>query len=141
VTQKEKKRETKLDKCLQGEPAHKIEGPSAKILSGAIKQLGWIDIKTVGNEKYKSGTTEPIDLYKAGNMLQDFAVSCIVKYAYRNRRECGSVVISDMNKIKHYADMLIALAQESLPEAERLDGIIMTDPKTGKPLEETPLWK
>jgi len=40
-------------------------------------------------------------------MLQDKAISDIIKYAYRNRRATGKPVNPvDIEKIKHYADML-----------------------------------
>jgi len=75
---------------------------------GSKKYNEWDRIKSEGSEHYKaSGGVEPIDLYKSGDILRDFAVACIIKYAYRNRREVGKPVDQkDMKKIKHYADML-----------------------------------
>lgn len=71
----------------------------------------WEDLKGKGNPKYKTGEMEPIDLLKAGDMLRDFALGCIIKYAFRNR---GPVLlhITDMQKIIHYAEMLITAEEE-----------------------------
>ena len=67
----------------------------------------WDKIKLEGSEHYKTGGVEPIDLFRDGDMLRDFAVANIIKYAYRNRRALGQPVnIKDIEKIKHYADML-----------------------------------
>ena len=75
--------------------------------------MKWEEVKNLGSAHYKSGLIEPIDLYKAGGMMQDFAIASIIKYAYRNREQNGNPIsIKDMEKIKHYAEMLIALAQE-----------------------------
>uniref|UniRef100_A0A6M3K4Q7 Putative structural protein n=1 Tax=viral metagenome TaxID=1070528 RepID=A0A6M3K4Q7_9ZZZZ len=72
--------------------------------------MDWIDIKKRGSEHYKIDPTkiEPIDLYKDGEMLRDFAICSIIKYAYRNRKESGKPINpKDIEKIKHYADMLL----------------------------------
>jgi hypothetical protein len=75
----------------------------------------WQDVKLRGSGHYKKDPNkiEPIDLYKDGNMLMDFALCCIIKYAYRSRVEAQSKMIkADMEKIKHYADMVIAYEEE-----------------------------
>lgn len=75
----------------------------------------WELLKKSGSEHYKSGGVEPIDLYKSGGMLQDFAIASIIKYAYRNRGELArprGISVVDMNKIHHYASLLIALKKE-----------------------------
>jgi hypothetical protein len=67
----------------------------------------WKAIKAKGSAHYKGAEVEPLDLIKAGGMLQDKAVSDIIKYAYRNRRSTGKPVNpEDIEKIKHYASML-----------------------------------
>ena len=72
-----------------------------------------IKLKERGNKHYKTGKVEPIDLFEAGCMLRDFALGCIIKYAFRNRTETGEPIkIKDMEKIKHYADILISMATE-----------------------------
>jgi len=76
---------------------------------GADK-LTWNEIKQSGSQHYKTGEVEPIDLYKAGGFLQGYCVASIIKYAYRNRGEKINPV--DMGKIKHLAEMMIALAEE-----------------------------
>ena len=75
----------------------------------------WENLKKRGSGHYKDiGEVEPIDLYLSGDMLRHFALANIIKYAFRNRfsgqsTPAGTVVIvRDMEKIKHYADMIIA---------------------------------
>jgi hypothetical protein len=64
-----------------------------------------------GSDHYKTGSVEPIDLYKSGGMFQDYALTSIIKYAFRNRKELNRTdydkVILDMTKIKDLADKLI----------------------------------
>jgi hypothetical protein len=73
--------------------------------------MTWEELKAKGSDHYKTGEVEPIDLYRAGDMLRDFALGNIIKYAYRNRSGMNFFVpvsINDMKKIMHYAEMLIA---------------------------------
>jgi hypothetical protein len=69
------------------------------------KVLKWEDIKKDGSGHYKNGRVEPIDLYRSLGILRPFAIACIIKYASRN---AGSEKVSDsdIEKIKHYANML-----------------------------------
>jgi hypothetical protein len=64
-----------------------------------------------GSDHYKTGSVEPIDLYKSGGMFQDYALTSIIKYAFRNRKELNRTdydkIILDMTKIKDLADKLI----------------------------------
>ncbi len=64
-----------------------------------------------GSEHYKTGGgVEPIDLCEAGDMLQDFALCSIIKYAFRCRRSAGrsvELIVKDMEKIRHYAAMIM----------------------------------
>ncbi|HNQ19734.1 MAG TPA: DUF3310 domain-containing protein [Bacteroidales bacterium] len=64
-----------------------------------------------GSDHYKTGSIEPIDLYKSGGMFQDYALTSIIKYAFRNRKELNRTdydkIILDMTKIKDLADKLI----------------------------------
>jgi hypothetical protein len=72
--------------------------------------MKWEDIKKRGSGHYKRDPSkiEPIDLYKDGDMLRDFALCCIIKYAYRNRGQTGQPInMVDMEKIHHYVDMLM----------------------------------
>lgn len=74
----------------------------------------WTCVKKSGSSHYKSRGVEPLDLYKSGGMLRDYVITSIIKYAFRNRREvCARISISDMEKIKHEADILIAEATSS----------------------------
>jgi len=71
-------------------------------------------LKKKGSDHYKTKGVEPIDLIKSGGILRDFAIGCIIKYAFRNRSEVQRPIsISDMEKIIHYAEMLKVLAEES----------------------------
>lgn len=73
------------------------------------------ELKEQGSAHYKTGQIEPIDLLRDGAMLWDFALGSIIKYAFRSRREVSlkdsPFVISDMKKIKHYADMVIEMCE------------------------------
>lgn len=72
-----------------------------------------MSVKENGSEHYKTGTVEPIDLYESGGILQDYCISAIIKYAFRNRKALDTPhtnhakFLSDMGKIKHCADILI----------------------------------
>lgn len=73
------------------------------------------EIHQEGSEHYKTGGVEPIDLYEQGEMLKDFALCSIIKYAYRCRRSANrtaELTVSDMGKIGHYAAMVVELAGE-----------------------------
>jgi hypothetical protein len=71
----------------------------------------WDDLKSQGSEHYKTGGVEPIDLYMAGDMFQDFALCSIIKYAFRNRKEHGKINCKDMDKIIDYAEKLKAMVE------------------------------
>ena len=67
----------------------------------------WEGLKNSGSKHYKGGGIEPIDLYKSGGILRDFAIGNIIKYAYRNRKDFSAKINKeDMEKIIHYARML-----------------------------------
>ena len=71
----------------------------------------WDELKSKGSEHYKTGGTEPVDLYVAGNMFHDFALCSIMKYAFRSRREMNletDLLIKNLEKIIDYAQKLIA---------------------------------
>lgn len=73
--------------------------------------ITWSDVKKSGSEHYKTGGVEPIDLYKSAGFAVPFCLCSIIKYAFRNiKKDCVSV--SDINKIKHYCDMVISITQE-----------------------------
>jgi len=77
--------------------------------------LTWKKVKERGSEHYKIDPRriEPIDLYRSGGMLQDFIIGNIIKYAYRNRRARGNPINpKDLDKIRHYTDMLEVLQNE-----------------------------
>jgi hypothetical protein len=71
----------------------------------------WDELKKQGSVHYKGGGIEPIDLYRDAGMFRDFAICSIIKYAYRNcdKGVTGDPVrVRDMEKIIHYAELLIA---------------------------------
>jgi hypothetical protein len=71
----------------------------------------WNELKQQGSAHYKTGDVEPIDLYKSGDMLHDFALASIIKYAFRSRRVEGidrATLEKNMTKIIHYASLLKA---------------------------------
>jgi hypothetical protein len=70
----------------------------------------WEQLKKEGSDHYKTGTCEPIDLYRAKGIFKPFALASIIKYATRNTDK--ELNIKDMNKIIHYAMLLIADHQE-----------------------------
>lgn len=75
----------------------------------------WDILKCNGSEHYQSGSTQPIDLYVAGDMFLDFALGCIIKYAFRSRRLNNideKMFINNMTKIIDYAEKLIAYRKE-----------------------------
>jgi len=71
----------------------------------------WDELKAQGSFHYRTGGVQPIDLYRDLGIFQDFAIGSIIKYASRNIA-CGPdappVKTSDMRKIIHYAELLIA---------------------------------
>lgn len=75
----------------------------------------WKSVKQRGSGHYKTGSVEPIDLFRAGGILQPFAVASIIKYAFRQRE---AISPSDCDKIIHYAEILKALAAEETAAAD-----------------------
>jgi len=76
----------------------------------ANKERG--EVKQRGSEHYKTGGIEPIDLYESAEMLQDFSLASIIKYAFRCRRTANrtdELMVKDLTKIIHYAEIVIAL--------------------------------
>ncbi len=78
--------------------------------------MTWEELKQRGSPHYKNGDIEPIDLYRSLGILRGFAIGSIIKYAARNagnqRPEDDPVRNKDMEKIKHYADMLTVACGE-----------------------------
>lgn len=68
----------------------------------------WEELKQQGSNHYKTGEIEPIDLYRSAGTFRHFAIDSIIKYAYRNSNNEDPVNIKDMNKIIHFAELLIA---------------------------------
>ena len=84
--------------------------------------------KKFGSSHYKTGNIEPIDLINAGEMLRDFALGNIIKYAFRNRRKYRNVIkLEDLEKIKHYCDILIEHEVESRKKHKQI--IKIKEPK------------
>lgn len=75
----------------------------------------WKDIKKDGQPAFKTGEVEPIDLYKAGNILHDGLVWNMIKLAYRSRRELNislEDMVHNMTEVIHYANIMLAYYNE-----------------------------
>lgn len=75
--------------------------------------MSWENLKKRGNDSYKSetlGGVELLDLFKDSHVLRTFAICSAMKYLWRNRN--GNIKVGDMEKAKHYIDMLIELAKK-----------------------------
>jgi hypothetical protein len=71
-----------------------------------LNDAEWKLLKQNGSEHYKTGRTEPIDLYLSGDMFQDFALASIIKYAFRSRKDqylTAEKFNTNMDKIIDYA--------------------------------------
>jgi len=68
----------------------------------------WEDLKNKGSDHYKTGKIEPIDLYRSSGMLRHFVLGNIIKYSFRNTDLSKPVNKGDLQKIIHYAELLIA---------------------------------
>lgn len=71
----------------------------------------WAELKQTGSDHYKGDGVEPIDLYRAGGILHDFAIGNIIKYAYRSRQGMDldrKTLEKNMQKIIHYAELIMA---------------------------------
>lgn len=66
----------------------------------------WDALKEKGSQHYKGGNVQPIDLYRSMGILIPFCLGNIIKYASRQTRK--GVNESDLNKIIHYAEILLA---------------------------------
>jgi len=69
----------------------------------------WEKLKVQGSDHYKSGGTEPVDLYRDGGMFRHFALCSIIKYAFRNRNNDTPLNMRDLDKIIDYAQKLKAM--------------------------------
>jgi hypothetical protein len=71
--------------------------------------MTWDKIKQSGSEHYKTGTVEPIDLFRdlkpheSLTALEVKALTDCIKYAYRMLRKGTNT--GDLGKIKHYTTM------------------------------------
>lgn len=88
-----------------------------------MKDKTWDELKNQGSSHYKTGGTEPVDLYASGNMFHDFALCSIMKYAFRSRREMNletDLLIKNLEKIIDYAQKLIARLKTTKRKKENL---------------------
>lgn len=80
--------------------------------------MNWEEIKNKGSLHYKTGEVEPIDLFKAGDILWDWCIGEIIAKAYRihhNRpviHDLAPYIAKDLDKIIHYAEMLKVVVEE-----------------------------
>lgn len=74
----------------------------------------WEDIKKGGSGHYKTGSVEPIDLYRSLGILREWAIGEICQHALRNIRERDTFV----------ADMVFYMALRDLGVPEWKAGIM-----------------
>ena len=85
----------------------------------------WDELKQQGSPHYKSGTVEPIDLYRAAKpheSLSAFGVKAltdIIKYSFRMLTK--GVNVSDCTKIIHYTSLAKAEYMENNPINSNVD--------------------
>ena len=89
-----------------------IPSPPLPPILGGRGSRTWMELKVSGNPMYKTGSVEPIDLYKVSGMFTHFALCNIIKYAYRYTKTRQRDRVSNLNKIIHYAQLLIAQEEE-----------------------------
>lgn len=76
----------------------------------ALRKIAWEELKKRGSQHYKTGDTEPIDLYKcirphsSLSALDIKALTDCIKYSYRMLNKGANK--SDCDKIRHYIDMV-----------------------------------
>lgn len=68
----------------------------------------WDELKLRGSKHYKTGDAQMIDVYKGHGTFTPWALNEISQHAVRNTPVKRSVFIEDMQKIIHYAELLIA---------------------------------
>jgi hypothetical protein len=96
-----------------GQSAKTAGGKEMNCKEQSVKNIAWDELKKSGSAHYRNdGGIQPIDLYRSMGILRPFAIASIVKYAVRNAGN-GSpdedpINPKDMQKIKHYADLLLA---------------------------------
>lgn len=61
---------------------------------------------TEGSEHYKGGGMEPIDLYAAKGMAEDFFICNMIKYAVRFKKTRN---LDDLKKVSDYAHLMTGL--------------------------------
>lgn len=82
-----------------------------KRILDSLELMTWEECKQVGSEHYKTGQTEPIDLYESCtlhpslNALQVKALTDNIKYSYRMLTQ--GINKKDAGKVIHY--MILAL--------------------------------
>jgi hypothetical protein len=66
----------------------------------------WENLKKMGNPNYRTGATQPIDIYREKGTLIPWALCEISQHAIRNMGQTTDKFIDDMDKIIIYAQML-----------------------------------
>jgi hypothetical protein len=79
-----------------------------------MSSKAWNRVKQHGSGHYKAalGQVEPIDLMRSTDILWNFAIGNIIKYACRNKHLPSELTIADMDKIIHYCNMLKIITRE-----------------------------
>lgn len=72
------------------------------------KYRTWKELKNEGSEHYQCGNVQPIDLYREKGTFTPWALTEIAQHAIRNMGNVRQDFVRDMEKIIHYAELLIA---------------------------------
>ena len=84
---------------------------------------------TEGSDHYKEGGVEPIDLMIAKDLIEDFAIGNMVKYAVRFKHTRNLV---DLKKVSDYAHILCGIELDKRePQPEPGESVVV-DTKTKK---------
>jgi hypothetical protein len=87
--------------------------------------MKWVEIKKSGSNHYKTGELEMIDLYKSEGTLQDWAINEARHHMARNLSKLNTLgthkCVNDMEKVIHYAEIIICLSEEAAEAENALD--------------------
>lgn len=86
----------------------------------------WDQLKLRGSGHYRAGIMQPIDLYRSAGAMVPFALCSIIKYAYRCLTR--GIDRGDLEKIIHYAQLILALPAEEWPPAHAEENSKPTHP-------------
>ncbi len=83
--------------------------------------MSWEDVKRRGSIHYKGNNVELLDLFRDSDILWEYAICNIIKYIWRNRYKQYDLSIEDMEKAKHYIDILIEMKQGKINNSLKVE--------------------